>query len=71
MRKFRILSIFLCYKEIKLSGYENNKTVDCDVKTIGKHINNALRGNYFSIALNFNYFCKTIKCTCKYDSLYC
>ena len=26
MRKFRILSIFLCYKEIKLSGYENNKT---------------------------------------------
>ena len=53
MRKFRILSIFLCYKEIKLSGYENNKTVDCDVKTIGKHINNALRGNYFFYCTKF------------------
>ena len=53
MRKFRILSIFLCYKEIKLSGYENNETMDCDVKTIGKHINNALRGNYFFYCTKF------------------
>jgi len=70
MRKFRILSIFLCYKEIKLSGYENNKTMDCDVKTIGKHINNALRGNYFSIALILITFVER-KIICKYDSLYC
>ena len=53
MRKFRTLSIFLCYKEIKISGYENNKTMDCDVKTIGKHINNALRGNYFFYCTKF------------------
>ena len=32
---------------------KTTKQMNCDVKTIGKHINNALRGNYFFYCTKF------------------